>query len=191
MGKATTGVEKPTTYPLSGEQALQVLRILSQRSVAIAKEIAEVSALVFCDVSVEDVASSVFDVLDELAVEDCWSKAGRQRGGYRDQYDVADEMICEAFSPFIQQIDAFHRTGEHVSELIYIQGVLLGLYQYKTDATSDFYEHYGEDYPESFEDDVFKAWKKRHPDDSSGLQMLHSFLDDHCPDWSEEPEPTL
>ena len=118
--------------------------MLANRSAELAKEIVEVSALIFCDVSVEDVASSVFDALNDLSVEDCWDASGRQRGGgYRDEFDVADEMIGEAFSSFIHKIDRFHITGEHVSELAYIQGVLLGLYQYKIDSTTDFSENYG------------------------------------------------
>ena len=196
MGKSTgqkpsAAVEKPKSYPLSGEQALEVLRILANRNAEFAKAIAEVSASIFCDIDVEDVASSVFDALDELSAEDCWGASGRQRGGYRDEFDVADEMISEAFSPFTQQINAFHQIGEHDSELRYIQGVLLGLYQLKTEATSDFYEQYGEEYPESFESDVLTTWKKRHPDDASGLQKLQSFLEESCPDWSEDANSIL
>ncbi|MBI9095660.1 MAG: hypothetical protein JEY71_12325 [Sphaerochaeta sp.] len=196
MGKTTsqkgsTGVGTPKTYPLSGAQALQVLRMLAARNVEIAKEIAELSALVFCDVSVEDVASSVYDALNELSAEDCWDASGRQRGGgYRDEYDVADDMIGEAFSPFTNQIDTFHHAGEHVSEQIYIQGVLLGLYQFKMEATTDFSD-YAEDYPESFEQDILDTWKKRHPEDTSGLHLLHRFLEERCPDWSAEPDTIL
>ena len=190
MGKSTNQKTSkadgtPKSYPLSGEQALQVLHVLANRNAEMAKEIAEVSALVFCDVSVEDVASSVYDALNDLAVEDCWDASGRQRGGgYRDEYEVADEMIEEAFSPFTYQIDAFYRTGEHVSEQLYIQGVLLGLYQYKKKSTSDFSD-YTEDYPESFAGDILNTWKKHHPDDTSGRSMFHKFIEEHCPDWSD------
>ncbi|MFA6680930.1 MAG: hypothetical protein WCS35_02775 [Sphaerochaeta sp.] len=196
MGKSTsqkpsTGVETPKSYPLSGAQALQVLRMLANRSAEIAKEISEVSALVFCDVSPEDVASSVYDALNELSAEDCWAASGKQwGGGYRDDYDVADDMIGEAFSPFTHQIDMFHQTDEHALEQIYIQGVLLGLYQFQMEATTDFSD-YAEDYPESFKQDILDTWKKRHPDDTSGIQVLLRFLKEHCPDWSEEPNTML
>ena len=184
--KPSTGVGKPKSYPLSGEQALQVLRMLASKSAEIAKEISELSALVFCDVSVEDVSSSVYDALDDLSVEDCWAGAGRQRGGgYRADYDVAADMIEEAFSPFTHQIDTFHQTGEHVSEQLYIQGVLLGLYQFQKEATTDFSD-YTEDYPESYKQDILTTWKKRHPDDTSGLRNLLEFIQEQCPDWSEE-----
>ena len=196
MGKSpsqnhSTGVETPKLYPLSGAQALQVLRMLASRNAEIAKEIAELSALVFCDVSVEDVASLVYDALNDLSAEDCWAASGRQRGGgYRDEFDVANDMIEEAFSPFTHQIDTFHQIGEHVSEQIYIQGVLLGLYQYKMEATTDFSD-YAEDYPESYKQDILDTWKKRHPDDTSGLHLLYRFLEEHCPDWSIEPDTIL
>ncbi len=184
--KSSTGVKALKSYPLSGDQALEVLRLLAERNPDFAKEIAEVSALVFCDISVEDVASSVYDALNGLSAEDCWDASGRQRGGgYRDQYDVADEMINEAFSPFTYQIDAFYHTGEHVSEHMYIQGVLLGLYQYHKGSTTDFSD-YAEDYAETFQHDILETWKKRHANDTSGLQMLLKFLKEHCPDWSEE-----
>ena len=189
--KRSTGVETPKSYPLSGEQALRVLRMLADENAEIAKEIEKISALVFCDVSVEDVASSVYDVLNGLSAEDCWAVSGRQReGGYRDEFDVADDMINEAFFPFMHQIDTFHHTGEHVSEQLYVQGVLLGLYQFQMNATTDFTD-YAEDYPESFKTDILDTWKKRHPDDASGLQTLHRFLEEHCPDWRAEPNTIL
>lgn len=195
MGKSTgqnhsSIAGTPKSYPLSGEQALQVLWILENRNAEFAKEIAEVSALVFCDVSVEHVASRVYDALNELSVEDCWASSGRQRGGYRDEFDVADDMIRDAFFPFAHQIDIFHQTGEHVSEQVYIQGVLLGLYQYKMESKSDFFD-YAEDYPELLERDILDTWKERHPDDTSGLQKLYGFIEEHCPVWKVEPDTIL
>lgn len=192
MGKSTgqnhsTVARMPKSYPLSGGQALQVLRILANRNAEFAKQIAEVSALVFCDVSVEHVASEVYEALNELSAEDCWASSGRKRGGYRDEFDVADDMIEEAFSPFLHQIDMFHQTGEYVSEQVYIQGVLLGLYHYRKESISDFFD-YAQDYPELYEHDILDTWKKRHPDDASGLRELHGFLEEHCPDWSVEPD---
>lgn len=183
--KSSTGVGKPKSYPLSGEQALQVLRMLASKSAEIAKDISELSALVFCNVAVEEVASAVYDALNELSAEDCWASAGRQMGGgYRDEFEVADEMIEEAFSPFTHQIETFHKTGEHIPEQTYIQGVLLGLYQFQKEATTDFSD-YAEDYPESYKKDILTTWKKRHPDDASGFHALLSFIKEHCPAWSE------
>jgi hypothetical protein len=43
-----------------------------------------------------------------------------------------------------------------------------------------------EDYPEMLKQELIDGWKKRHPDDASALQMLNTFIEEYCPDWSTE-----
>ena len=181
--KRTKSEGSAKSYPLSGVQALQVLSMLKQRHPELESEISELSSRVFNDICTEDVAQEVYSALNSLEAHDCWEASGRQwDGGYRDEYEVADEMVSEAFSPFLFQIDTFHTTGEFASELAYIQGVLMGLYQFQKEATTDFSD-YTEDYPESFATDILGDWSKRHPDDSSSRELLRVFLSDQCPDW--------
>lgn len=188
MGKTTKRTKSAGTaksYPLSGEQALQVLSMLKQNHPELESEISQLSSGVFNDVSIEDVAQEVYYALNSLEAHDCWEASGRQwDGGYRDEYEVADEMVMEAFSPFLSQINTFHAIGEFASELTYIEGVLKGLYQFQKEATTDFSD-YTEDYPDSFATDILSDWRHRHPDDSSGLETLHSFLSEQCPDWAD------
>ncbi len=104
--------------------------------------------MVFNDVSVEQVASSVFLALDGIDIEECWNASGKQwGGGYRDEVDVADDMIMEALFPFEQKIDVFYKAGEYAAEQESLHGVLLGIYQLMEDSTSEFFENYMEDYP--------------------------------------------
>ena len=62
----------------------------------------------------------------------------------------------------------------------------MGLYRFAMESSNDFLD-YVEDYPESSAKDMIDDWKKRHPNDTSGLQLLHSFLEEHCPEWNSEP----
>ena len=183
--KRTKSEGSAKSYPLSGVQALQVLSMLKQRHPELESEISELSSRVFNDICTEDVAQEVYSALNSLEAHDCWEASGRQwDGGYRDEYEVADEMVMEAFSPFLFQINTFHAIGEFASELTYIEGVLKGLYQFQKEATTDFSD-YTEDYPDSFATDILSDWRHRHPDDSSGLETLHSFLSEQCPDWAD------
>ena len=126
--KRTKSEGSAKSYPLSGVQALQVLSMLKQRHPELESEISELSSRVFNDICTEDVAQEVYSALNSLEAHDCWEASGRQwGGGYRDEYEVADEMVSEAFSPFLFQINTFHTTGEFASELAYIQGVLMGV----------------------------------------------------------------
>ena len=189
--KRTKSEGSAKSYPLSGVQALQVLSMLKQRHPELESEISELSSRVFNDICTEDVAQEVYSALNSLEAHDCWEASGRQwGGGYRDEYEVADEMVSEAFSPFLFQIDTFHTTGEFASELAYIQGVLMGLYQFQKEATTDFSD-YTEDYPESFATDILGDWSKRHPDDSSSRELLRVFLSDQCPDWAKVLQAVL
>ncbi|PKL27605.1 MAG: hypothetical protein CVV46_10575 [Spirochaetae bacterium HGW-Spirochaetae-2] len=187
--KGAESGDAPRMYPLKGEQALQVLAILADTDEVFAKEISKVSARIYCHVSVEDVASSVYNALDGIAIEDCWDASGRQRGGgYRDEFDVAYDMVSDAFSPFLYQIGEFHQVGEHISEQTYLHGVLLGLYRFTFESHSDFFD-YVEDFPESSAKDLIEDWKGRHADDTAGSRNLNSFLEDHCPDWQAKSIP--
>jgi hypothetical protein len=189
--KRTKSEGSAKSYPLSGVQALQVLSMLKQRHPELESEISELSSRVFNDICTEDVAQEVYSALNSLEAHDCWEASGRQwGGGYRDEYEVADEMVGEAFSPFLFQINTFHTTGEFASELAYIQGVLMGLYRFQKEATTDFSD-YTEDYPESFATDILGDWSKRHPDDSSSRELLRVFLSDQCPDWAKVLQAVL
>jgi len=189
--KRTKSEGSAKSYPLSGVQALQVLSMLKQRHPELESEISELSSRVFNDICTEDVAQEVYSALNSLEAHDCWEASGRQwDGGYRDEYEVADEMVSEAFSPFLFQINTFHTTGEFASELAYIQGVLMGLYRFQKEATTDFSD-YTEDYPESFATDILGDWSKRHPDDSSSRELLRVFLSDQCPDWAKVLQAVL
>nr|WP_321261414.1 hypothetical protein [uncultured Sphaerochaeta sp.] len=177
----------PRRHLLSGSQARQVLNELAEKDATIAKEIERLSAMVFNDVSVEQVASSVFRALDGIDIEECWNTSGKQwGGGYRDEFDVADDMIMEALFPFEQKIDVFYQAGEYAAEQEYLHGVLLGIYQLMEDSTSEFVENYMEDYPDELKQGFINNWKKRHPDDADGLQNLNTFIEKHCPAWSTE-----
>ncbi len=180
-------IDIPRRHLLSGSQARQVLNELAELDTAIAKEIERLSAMVFNDVSVEQVASSVFLALDGIDIEECWNASGKQRGGgYRDEFDVADEIITEALFPFSHQIDLFYQTGEYAAEQAYLHGVLLGLYQLMKESTSDFFENYMEDYPEELKQELIDNWKNRHLNDADGFQKLNTFIEKHCPAWSTE-----
>jgi hypothetical protein len=177
----------PRRHLLSGSQARQVLNELAEKDATIAREIERLSSLIFCDVSVEQVASSVFLALDGIDIEECWNASGKQRGGgYRDEFDVADEMIMEALFPFKHEIDVFYQAGEYAAEQEYLHGVLLGIYQLMEDSTSDFFENYMEDYPDELKQEFIDKWKNRHPNDADGLQKLNTFIEKHCPDWITE-----
>lgn len=177
----------PRRHLLSGSQARQVLNELAEKDATIAKEIERLSAMVFNDVSVDQVASSVFLALDGIDVEECWNASGKQRGGgYRDEFDVADKMIMDALHPFTHQIEVFYQAGEYAAEQEYLHGVLLGIYQLIEDSTSEFFDNYMEDYPEELKQELIDDWKKRHPNDEDGLQKLNTFIEKHCPAWSTE-----
>ena len=177
----------PRRHLLSGSQARQVLNELAEKDATIAKEIERLSAMVFNDVSVDQVASSVFLALDGIDVEECWNASGKQRGGgYRDEFDVADEMIMDALHPFTHQIEVFYQAGEYAAEQEYLHGVLLGIYQLIEDSTFEFFDNYMEDYPEELKQELIDDWKKRHPNDEDGLQKLNTFIEKHCPAWSTE-----
>lgn len=184
MEKRTTEKRTRSIDELTGRQALQILRFLSQKNPDFAEAVNREADKLFKKVPVEEIADTVYRALNGIPVEDCWDTAGRQRGGgYLDVVDVADDMMRETVSRFSSEIDRYHRLGKCGLERSYIQAVVLGLYRFNTQSTTDFSE-YVQDMSETFACDFIEAWMKLHSDDKKGIKELYAFVSEQCPEWT-------
>ena len=123
---------------LSPTDALSILRTLVDSDEGLAQRIAEVAMSHLSEVDPEEIAAVLYDELDALEVEEVWDRAGRTRHGYVEPDEAADQMIEEILEPFLRELVKYQELGMNTEANRTCMGLLLGLYQFKRESTSEF-----------------------------------------------------
>ncbi len=169
---------------LTGDQALQVLERIVADDAGLARKIAAEAKRLLAAVDSEDVADEVFDLLDMIAVEDCWDRAGSSRDGYTSPKDAAVELIEEELQPFVEQAKRYHVLDMREQERDYCAGVILGLYRYEKESKSEF-RNWSEDLPLDSAGWLRDEWRERNADTVMRVTM-DDFIRERCPDWAKQ-----
>lgn len=166
---------------LSPMDALSILRTLAQGNEQLAARIAEVATSRLSGVDPEDVAAVLYDELNALAVEEVWDRAGPSRHGYVDPGEAADGMIEEVIEPFLEELRKYQALGMSAEANGMCMGLLLGLYRFKRESTSEFKDWAG-DAPSIFADAVLDAWKAGSPS-RADVKAVKAFIEDELFGW--------
>ena len=90
---------------ITPDEALLVLRILIKEDKNIALKAEKIIREELKNVSIEDVAESVFDDLDSLEIKELWNSSGGTEYGYVEPVERADEMIEETLEPYFAELE--------------------------------------------------------------------------------------
>ncbi|MCK7499517.1 MAG: hypothetical protein MZW92_60815 [Comamonadaceae bacterium] len=123
---------------LTPEQALEVLLRLSDNGGAIQDAVLAEARNVLGEIDLDEIAGEVFYDLDSIDVHDCWDRAGSSRDGYTSPEEAAVGLIDEELQPFIEQARRYHELAMGKEEATCCMGVILGLYRYEHESTSEF-----------------------------------------------------
>lgn len=167
---------------LSPQDALSVLRTLTREDESITARAAEIAIERLSTVDPEAVALKLCDELSLLEVEEIWDRAGPTRHGYVDPGEAADQMIDEIMEPYLDELKKLQALGMNVQTNRLCMGLLLGLYRFKREATSEF-KDWTPDAPSGFAWVVLDAWKEGAPSHSD-IQILKLFIEDRLGGWS-------
>jgi len=166
---------------LSPTDALSVLRTLADSDEALARRIAEMATARLSGVDLEEVAAVLYDELDTLEVEEVWDRAGRTRHGYVEPGEAADQMIEEVLAPFLEELTKYQRLGMNTEANRMCMGLLLGLYRFKHESTSEF-KDWAPDAPGIFAETVVDAWKAGSPS-RADVKAVKAFVEDELEGW--------
>ena len=166
---------------LSPAEALAVLKELVREDADVAARAAEIATARLQNVDPEDVAFALYEALECLEVEEVWDRAGPTRHGYVDPGEAADWMVDEVVAPYLDKLKRFHALGMNAQANQLCMGLLLGLYRFKRESTSEF-KDWAPDAPSSFAWVVLDAWKEGMPDQSD-FQALEAFIEDRLRGW--------
>jgi hypothetical protein len=123
-----------------------------------------------------------FFVLDSIAVQDCWDRAGSSRDGYTSPEEAAVGLLEEELQPFFDQAGRYHDLGMLEEEATYCMGVILGIYRYEHESKSEFRE-WSVDLPIECAGDALTQWRERGQDSASAAAM-DEFIEQRCPHWA-------
>jgi hypothetical protein len=170
------------TKKLTPEQALEVVRRLSDKGGVIRDAVIAEARNVLSEIDLDAIANNVFVALDSIDVQDCWDRAGNSRDGYTSPDEAAVELIEEELQPFFDQAGRFHELEMTEVEATYCSGLILGIYRYEHESKSEFRE-WAVDVLIECASAALTEWRERGQDSSSGAAM-DQFIRDRCPNWA-------
>jgi hypothetical protein len=169
---------------LSPDDALSILKTLADSDKQLAKRIAEMAMTHLSKVDPDEVAADLYDELDLLEVEEVWDRAGRTRHGYVEPHEAAEEMIKEVVVPYLEELKKHQKLGMNTEANRMCMGLLLGLYQFEHESTSEF-KNWAIDAAGAFAWEVVDVWKAGSPSQMD-IQAVKEFVEDELGGWGAE-----
>ncbi|TEU19246.1 MAG: hypothetical protein E3J21_04285 [Anaerolineales bacterium] len=166
---------------LSPTDALSILRTLASSDEQLAARIAEIATAHLSEVDPEEVAAVLYDELDALEVEEVWDRAGPKRDGYVDPSEAAYGMVEEVIDPYLEELKKYQKLGMNAEANRMCMGLLLGLYRFKHESTSEF-KNWAPDAPSGFAWAVVNAWKAGSPS-RADVKAVKAFIEDYLCGW--------
>ena len=167
---------------LTAEQALEVVKRLSEKGDEIGEALLAEARNLLTAVSVENTADEVFCVLDSIDVQDCWNRSGRTRHGYTEPSEAAVELVEEELQPFYDQAARYQELGMAEQKTTYCMGVILGIYRYEHESKSEF-RKWCEDVPIECAGYLLNTWRERNQE-TAAARAMNEFIQSRCPKWA-------
>ena len=176
---------------LTAEQALEVVKRLSEKGGEIGKAVLAEAKNLLMAVDLDETADAVFSVLESIDVQDCWARSGKSRYGYTEPSEAAVEIVEEELQAFYDQAKRYRELGMAEQETIYCMGVILGIYRYEHESKSAFRE-WCEDVPIECAGYLLDTWRKRNRH-KAPTHAMDDFIRSRCPKWAKYliPKPRV
>ncbi len=181
---------KGTLDQVTADEAATVLRVLLKKHPDLTKEVEALAKSVIGDVSIEGVADEVEDAVRALDLDDLNSRAGRHAHGYVEPSQAACDLVEEAVTPFIEDMERRAEAGQNEAALTTCVGIVLGLYRLR-DKDGDEFLGWAVDSPDEMAGEAVvtlrkalrKAKTARH--DLKGSASLPAIFRETTPEWAE------
>ena len=183
MVKRRTTKQDDVIDKLTPQQALEILKRLSENEGEIRDAVQTEASTLLQSVDLDETADEVFFVLDSIDVEDCWDRSGKSRYGYTEPSEAAVELVEEELQPFYDQAARYRELNMPEQEMTYCMGVILGIYRYEHESKSQFRE-WAEDIPIECAGYLLTIWRERNHK-AADAQAMDKFIRQRCPKWAE------
>lgn len=167
---------------ISAADAIAILKILAKEDMDLVRKIEQLAIEYLSGVDIDDIASQVYFVLDNIDVEELWDRSGSTRSGYVEPADMACEMFEEALEPFVEELKKYQELSMHAEAKNCCLGILKGIYQFEKKSTSE-YKNWAVDAPREYFGWVLSEWKKGQRD-AKDIIDVESSIKKNFADWS-------
>ncbi len=160
---------------IGADEALKILKRLSQGDRGIRSKIRQVAKMILSDVCVEDVAADVQMALETLEFEELKDQPKKKR--------VAYTLLDEAMKPFLIEMKRYQNHQQETESIQFCMGILLGLDLFESKYLSD---------PEDSLDEVICAldeyfyfaveqWRRQAQHPIKGFREMQAWFGKHYP----------
>lgn len=168
---------------ITPDDALNIIQELSDDPV-LRERILKVACRLLKNIDVDEVATDVFNSLDDIDVQELWDRAGPSRHGYSSTEEMAVEMVDEELEVHTNKLNQYLKSGLFEEATLYCKGVLKGLYTYEFESNSEF-KDWAQDVPVECFGYLLGVWKKS----ISSVVLLGDmelFLKEECANWAKQ-----
>ncbi|HWQ67308.1 MAG TPA: hypothetical protein VN372_10595 [Methanospirillum sp.] len=158
----TSLLETPFFDTLTDEQAYIILRQIMRENPLIAARAEVLSREIVEYVDYKSVAEGVYTDLDTLDVRDLWSGTNTCSG----DTDIAErtgEMIEEALDSWQEELSRYIRRGMVEQALEFCFGILLGIWRFEKESTSEFKDQ-AINVPRDYFEVIREEWAQKQTD---------------------------
>ena len=168
---------------LTAEEARGVLESLLRNHPELKQEAVEIAKSSLADVSYEDVAAEVEDLLKSLSHQDMAGRCGRQLWGYVEPTEAAWELLEETIEPLVNDVKRLIETGLIRAAAETSKGLLLGLYLVRSDVASGDVLDCAPDFATETACAVLATWRRGKKRKKSVEASFTGFAREHLPEW--------
>jgi hypothetical protein len=169
---------------LQAGEAAEVLRTLLARHPALAAEAAELAKSVVADVDGQAIADDLEQVLLDLDLDDLNARAGRTSRGYVEPTEAAWELVEEAVAPHLDEMKRRVALGLEAAAVAACQGIVLGLYRCRNQATDGVIE-WASDAPAEMAGEALATLARASATKHRRAWRLPAAFTAQVPDWAD------
>lgn len=131
---------------LNPEEKAAILDRLLSRHPELVEEAAKTAEETLSGVSAEEIAARLLSELTDLGFDELHGRAGNKSFGYVGPEEAAWEIFQETVQPYLDDLKRRLELSPKNGALAVCQGIILGLYRFENDQSTDLLE-YAQEFP--------------------------------------------
>jgi hypothetical protein len=172
---------------VGAEAGRSALITLADRHPELVPEVEDIIRQDSAATTFQEVADGLVDAISDLTMLDLGRRDSADPLGYRDETEVAVDVLTETIAPFVEPIRRNALMGMTASALTNCEGVLLGLYRAERQQVSELLEWIPDGLAE-FAHEPLQALAPARQRQVPGTQLsagkeLRAFARRHLPEW--------
>jgi len=163
---------------ISGTAAIEILIELCEDEDNFELILSRAKEYLTC-INAKDIEDEVFGSLNSIQIEDLWNNSGKTYWGYKDETEVAYEMLIDGLEYSVQRMKQYRELGLKREEKECCKGIIAGLLRYGIEGNNEFHEAVPDD-PYIQAENILFGWKEQNSEEDYNevKEIYDSFFSD-------------